>query len=264
MADNLIWIVTDCPLRGRLLSSTARILQHSKEPWRANLAKCISQERLASSQTTAILGLTSHGETVASTFLSYPDKACVVGQSFAYIHSVWTDPDWRGLGMAKRAVEHACALSDARSTSILLACADPQIRKPLYRPLGFDDLAPVPWLMLRSAPVINSGKEAEKFIEHSFSRAVSCHDIATVQSICAGAHWLVRPNTIEQKDCEEQEEEFCRLTSEANTTCYLIRTSDVVAWCTVKPEGDWELRVAGPLGSLPETLVQIRSYVRLA
>jgi hypothetical protein len=256
MTGNLMWIVTDCPLRGGLLRSAARILRYSQEPWRANLTKCITEERLASSRTTAILGLTSDGETVVSTFVSRPDKACVVSQCFAYIHSVWTDPDWRGLGMAKRAVEQACVISAANSEPILLACGDPIIREHLYRPLGFDDLAPDPWLMVRNAFLTDCSVGTTPHEELSFCRAASCHDIATVQSICAGVHWLVRPSMIEQRECQEQEEAFCRSTSEVNTKTYLIRTSGavsgVIAWCTVRTEGDWEMRVAGPLGYMPE------------
>lgn len=230
------FLLYDFPLTGAVAEAVSRFTETLPAPWRAHARCAIGSTSLVGGRLALIGVLDARRELAAGVWLSLPDRAVVgrIPKPAAYICHVYVAPEMRRRRLALSACGLACRVAaNAGADRVLLAAADSELREGLYGALGFRPFPTSPFLMEKECG--HGGPRDSQSVFHI--RAVGPFDLATVQSICAGEHWLGVNDQWEPIASVEAEEEFCELfgeSGEASTESYLavgkIGDSPFVSW----------------------------------
>lgn len=229
-------LLYDFPLTGAVAEAASRFTETLPAPWRGHARCAIASTSLVGARLALIGVLDQRLELTAGVWLSLPDRA-VVGwtpKPAAYICHVYVAPEMRRRRLAFSVCDLACRVAaNAGADRVLLAAADSKLREGLYGALGFRPFPNSPFLMEKE--VDHGCRLDSRRLFHI--RAVGPFDLATVQSICAGGHWLGMNDQWELIAGAEAEEEFCELfgePGEASKQSYVavgkIGDSPFVSW----------------------------------
>ena len=258
--SGVAWLVMPCPLLANLREEVLAHLGFMREPWQSQTRMCVSVERLSVAHTTAVLAVHRSGALVAFALLGHPDLSMIRNGACSFLHAVWVAPDRRRAGLGAKIVKVICSVAERDGEdSVLLASGDPELRTHLYEPIGFEPFSDDPWLMARrSSPSARGAKRRLRGVGVPRIRGTSCHDLATVQSLCASEHWRVTEGDVQHCQGEEKEEAFCQLFATQGILSVLwsrgFRDGYVIGWYTQPSDGGWELCLSGKLSVEDEAL----------
>lgn len=221
------WVSIDCPVLSDLRGDVLGVASQQAEPWRSRICKVVNDDRVSSSKTIVVLGLSPDGSVACSAWISLPETSVFTGVvRAAFIAGVYTSERYRGQHFATDAVERGCRIAMRFGAECVLLAASSQ---QLYRRIGFNPVEPDPSLMLREL-----GMSAQSRVVPVI-RQVTANDLAIIQAICAQPHLQICGNDVALQTPSEVEEEFCQGLSTSNSRQYLIsalfQSQWFTAWC---------------------------------
>ncbi len=207
---NPIWAILTCPVHGSIGKALRGQIQKFPQPWKTHALLCLNLKLLTATKTYIIVGLDQKLGLIASIWISLPDKIILSGwESSAFIFNVYVPLKYRGKGLGKHIVQMACSTAKSEGVDyILLATNQLELRDNFYSKLGFEPLDNDPWLMRYNCRLRKKNRFNLKIDINYIIRAVSPHDLATIQSICAHKHWRHENGNISISGPIECEEDF--------------------------------------------------------
>jgi GNAT superfamily N-acetyltransferase len=220
------WIVLQCPIYGDILAQILEVIEQKPEPWRLHAKQCLTDNNILLLRTSVIIALNETEGLVGFVWLSNPDLSILYPwKAYSFIFHVYIKPKYRKLGIGSKGIELALSQAKAHeSDGVLLATDNTHLKEGFYYNFGFRDVASDPWLMKKR---FHANKKSKGYLDKMTPtlRSLSFHDLATVQSISAQPHWILRNEQIIRSGETEIEETFCGLFYDKQNNQFIISGS---------------------------------------
>lgn len=238
------WAIVSCPLYGYIGRELTKQANLFPEPWKTHALLCLNCKLLTTTQTKIIVCFEKEHGIIASAWISIPDMVFLTGwDSCAFLSHIHVIRRKRGCGLGKKLLQIACNYVESQNIdNILIAANDTHLKMNFYGNMGFKSIEDDPWLMCYKCR-----QEDRKYVESISNvykktiRAVSPHDLATIQTICFHQHWACN-GIVQLKEAVEQEEDFASYFVDENLfDQYLIKSefknSKFVSWIRKTNDG---------------------------